>query len=292
MKRMLCSCLCAFLVALASAGPVGAEAPTAAPSEEVDPLTPEEQKIAAQKLAIAKKEIAHPGYVQGLRTRAVCPLSASALADMSPMSFCTGYYGGVGTTPRLQETPYYCGVATVQVVSNYAWGMASTANKYAQTYIATNWTKTTTAGTTTTGEINGLNKAVGSKLPAGFVYSGVWHGGKLTGPLTGAEWHGYLRTDLSSMYKMPQVVSVSPMDKKLSFGLSSWARAGAPKQDAGHWIVIFMWEGVWDGTVEPIVGYDDSAIRPTGMKDYDPALNIYAMIKQYNPNHGTNGVVW
>ncbi len=262
---------------------------------EKDPLTPAQRLIARHKLAVAQQEIARPGYTGGgARTATLCPFAVVSPSLINPAgSFCAGWYGYVATRPVEQERSYWCGVATVQVVSNYAWGMPPGTNKYTQTHISNTWTHTGTYGTSTTAEIRGLNGAVGVQLPPGFVYSGVWHNGKLTGPLSGAEWHGYLRTDLSQLYKMPQVVSVSPMDPRLAFGLATWSAVGAPKQYAGHWIVIYGWDLIWDGTTNPKVAYDDSGILHTGgVTGRDPALYVYTMIKQYNPNHGTNGVVW
>jgi hypothetical protein len=291
---------------------VAGNATAAAPSATIeDGLSASDQAAASQKLALANKEIAHPGSVSGGVTASVlCPFGTSPAVSLStttassggrinvtPSTFCAGYYGWISARPVEQETSYWCGVATVQVVSDYAWGYQGSTHKWSQTYISNTWTHTGSEGTSTTAEIGGLNSAVGAKLPNGFKYMGVWHvvNGKktLTGPLTGSEWHGYLRTDLSATYQMPMVVSVSPMDKNLTIGLHSWTSVGAPRQNAGHWIVIYGWDGVWDGTTGPIVGYDDSGIARTGgVQDKDPALNVYAMIKQYNPNHGTNGVVW
>jgi hypothetical protein len=267
------------------------------PLERVNPLTPAQQLIAKQKLAIANKEIAQPGFVSGGAVRpASCPfVVTSANIGVTPMSFCAGYYGSVSTRAVEQQYNNWCGVATVQVVSNYAWATGS-ANKYTQVQINSNWNHLPSgngAGTSTSVEITALNGAVGTKLPGGFVYDGVYHSGSLTGPLSGSEWHGYLRTDLSVTYKMPQVVSVSPMDPNLSLGLSTWAAVGAPKQNAGHWIVLYAWDQVWDGTTGPSVSYDDSGILHSGgVQGSDPAYNVYTMIKQYNPQHGTNGVVW
>jgi hypothetical protein len=275
---------------------------------EKDPLTPAQQLIAQQKLLVANKELASPGYLsKGLNLSSSCPLllaaatgtRATSLAapkvGVTPAGFCEGQYGLVATRAVEQQYNNWCGVATVQVVSNYAWGTGA-GNKYTQAQINANWNHLPNgngAGTSTTTEIKALNGAVGSKMPAGFVYSGVTHNGSLTGPLSGSEWHSYLRTDISPKYHMPQVVSVSPMDPNLNFGLASWQAVGAPQQNAGHWIVIYAWYGVWDGTSAPSVAYDDSGILGSGgVQDMDPATNVYTMIKQYNPQHGTNGVVW
>jgi hypothetical protein len=293
-------------------GVVAGNATAASPSATIeDGLSAADQAMARQKLALANKEIASPGSVSGGAAASVlCPFGTSPLVSLStttagsggriqvtPSSFCAGYYGSISARPVEQETSYWCGVAAVQVVSDYAWGYQGATHKWSQTYISNTWTHTTSAGTSTTAEINGLNGAVGAKLPNGFKYMGVWHvvNGKntLTGPLTGSEWHGYLRTDLSATYKMPMVVSVSPMDPNLPFGRATWVATRAPKQNAGHWIVLVSWDGVWDGTTGPQVGYDDSGVKGTGgVTGRDPASNVYAMIKQYNPNHGTNGVVW
>ncbi len=268
---------------------------------EKDPLTPAQQLIEQQKLAIANQEIAHPGFVSGgARSASLCPLSLVSVtrSGVAPANFCEGQYGFVATRAVEQQYCNWCGVATVQVVSNYAWG-TGTSNEYTQAQINSNWNGLDaclpgqTRGTSTAAEVRALNGAVGGKLPAGFVYSGVIHNGVVTGPLTGSEWHGYVRTDLSPKYRMPQVVSVSPMDPNLPYVLSTWLAVNAPRQNAGHWIVIYAWYGVWDGTRAPTVAYDDSGIRRSGgVEGRDPAYDIYKMIKQYNPQHGTDGVVW
>lgn len=284
----------ASTLAAAVASPATAKAPPAPapdPSEVV--LTPAQQQAAAEKLAFAQKEQRHPGSMIGGASPATCPASAQVLAagttgsGAAPAAGCNGYWGWVPITPRRQELWYGCGIATVQVVSNYVWRMAPTANKWTQTQIQA-WTQTTTAGTSGYRESYGLNQAdAGSPyLPPSWAYIAMTSTQIARG---GSMWHSLLRTDISQ-YSMPQVVSVAPKDPGFAFYLTSWATASA--QYAGHYIVLNGWFSLWDGTRNPTVNYADSAVGATGTASADPAFDIWQMILKTNGNKTGVYVAW
>ncbi|MGA3029912.1 MAG: C39 family peptidase [Candidatus Limnocylindrales bacterium] len=265
--------------------------PSADPSEVA--LTPLEQQARADKLAFAQKELRRPGSVIGA-SPAACPASAQTLtasgispSAVSPAAGCSGYWGWVSITPRRQEQSYWCGVATVQVVSNYVWRMAASSNKWTQSQI-TAWTQTTTAGTSGSRESYGLNQAnAGSpNLPASWTYAAMTSTQIAQG---GSVWHSLLRTDINQ-YSMPQVVSVAPKDPGFAYFLTSWRNAAA--QYAGHYIVLNGWTGVWDNTRTPTVNYADSAVGATGTASLDPAYDMWQMIRKTNVNKTGVYVGW
>ncbi len=264
--------------------------PSADPSEVA--LTPAEQQARAEKLAFAEKERRHPGSAVGVSS-AACPAAAQTLAagtsssGVSPASGCNGYWGWVSITPRRQEVSYWCGVATVQVVSNYVWRMAPSSNRWTQSQI-TGWTQTTTAGTSASRESYGLNQAnAGSPyLPASWTYMAMTSSQIAQG---GATWHSLLRTDINQ-YSMPQVVSVAPKDPGFPYFLTTWRNAAA--QYAGHYIVLNGWTGVWNNTRTPTVNYADSAVGPTGTASLDPAYDMWQMIRKTNVNKTGVYVGW
>jgi hypothetical protein len=289
---------CGATLAGIGASPAAAQPPVTASADPSEaPLTVAQQQARAAKLAIARREELHPGSTAGkLRPAASCPFSVSPASastesafSVSPNTSCGNYWGYVVTYPRVQENSTWCGVATVQVVSNYVWRMAPGANKWTQTKI-TGWTRTDGSGTGGSYESYGLNMAdAGSPyLPAYWSYRNAYASELANG---GSSWHSLLRTDIG-YYSMPQVVSVSPKDPDLAYFLNSWRNPRIPYQYAGHYIVLNAWSGVWDGSRNPTVSYDDSAFPPAGVADVDPAYDMWQMIKKTNVNKTGIYVGW
>jgi hypothetical protein len=276
------------MVVLGTVGPVVAADPTTTPdmsgfSVLVDPgggpeLTPAERAIARQKLALAQKEEMHPGTVKEI----------SHPADMRVLYVPTDWDGAIlGTFTRQQTKSYYCGPVAVQVTADYAWGMGPDRVKYTQQYISNTWTKTDYYGQTYLyKEVAGLNGAVGSRLPAGFLYMSAR-------PSTGSSWHSLLRTDIAGYY-MPQVSSVSPKQVGATYWLTSWANTSLPAGNYGHYIVYSGYIGIWDGTESPYLWYEDGSGGYGGSTGTftDPATHLYYMQWLYNPNHAAGYVIW
>ncbi|PZR64657.1 MAG: hypothetical protein DLM71_02135 [Chloroflexi bacterium] len=76
----------------------------------------------------------------------------------------------LNTSPRQQLKSYYCGPATVQVVSNFSWGLSGAANRWSQGGISDSYTHTDAHGQTWLQDmVNGMNGT--SRLPSGFVFA-------------------------------------------------------------------------------------------------------------------------
>ncbi|NCO28092.1 MAG: hypothetical protein COS15_03940 [Caldiserica bacterium CG02_land_8_20_14_3_00_36_38] len=67
-------------------------------------------------------------------------------------------YGSLTIYYRVQETSYYCGPATAQVILNYDWGMIGSSNYYTQSYLANYMGTNSTDGTYVYRLKNALNE--------------------------------------------------------------------------------------------------------------------------------------
>jgi hypothetical protein len=83
---------------------------------------------------------------------------------------------------------------------------------------------------------------------------------------------------------------VAPRDPGFPYFLSTWANV--TPVTAGHWIVLTGWDGAWDGTVNPTVDYDDSAIGSSGTASYQSAYNMWQIVIHANAIHAAGYVVW
>jgi hypothetical protein len=187
----------------------------------------------------------------------------------------------LGTWARQQAKWYYCGPATVQVASDYAWWTPGS-DKYSQQYISDKWTATDATQQTYVYKLtNGLNGAVGAMLPTGFKYAYLQPG-------SGSEWHALLRTDIAGFY-MPQVVGTNPKAAGKPYWLTSWAKTSTPAGAYGHYIVLNGYDGVWDATSGPSIYYDDSSKGYGGSTGQfsDPATHVWAVI-----TYGNKYVIW
>ncbi len=250
------------------------------------PLTLAQQLIVQQKLAVAQQEQLTPGSIRSIPHPA--GLHATLIGANGTVREVTGVGAVtamadpegamVGTTARQQAKYDYCGPAAVQVVADYIWWT----DKYSQQYISDKWTKTDATQQTYVYRVrNGLNGAVGSMMPSGFIYD-------YKQPANGSAWHSLLRTDIMGYY-MPQVASVSPKQAGKPYWLSSWARTSKAPGTYGHYIVLNGYYLVWDGTSNPSVYYDDGSGGYGGSTGpfEDPATHIWAVV-----TYGNGYVIW
>jgi hypothetical protein len=244
--------------------------------------SPAEQRLLAGKLLRADNTVS--SVTEGVEV--ICP-EAPILDDgaSTEASLC---YGFLSTYARDQDTWFYCGPATVQVVSNKQWGIYSSndnTNKYTQQKISDTWTYTDTNGLTSPyREEVGLNGSTSGHKPAGFVYLRY----QVT---SGSDWHNKVVTDVSD-WGMPLTASVAPHDPGASYFLSSWPNPTST--GAAHWIVIRGWYGLWDGSMTPYVYYNDSSRDEGGATGAfsDPSFRVYQTLIKVNPNHEGKWIVW
>lgn len=232
--------------ALAGGSPVLAAKPTAGAggTETNDPgilrLTPEQRAALPAKLATLDNVIA------GTR-RSSGQISATAFGD--PPSIAT-----LPTYARHQRRWFYCGPATVQVVSNESWQIYSTdqagqntsTNKYTQTYISATWTKTDANLQTNLGDlISGLNNA--TRRPSNWVYM------QLHNP-SWATFHNAIISDIWA-YGMALAAHVNPRKANSQQYLTSWANVSPGNY--GHYIPLRGYAGFSSSTA--VVFYNDSS---------------------------------
>ena len=203
-------------------------------------LTPEQQAALPGKLAALQ-------HVMGVTTLAPGVVSATS-TDNPPATATLPLYA------RHQRRWFYCGPATVQVISNASWGyyssstdgQSSATNKYTQSTISANWTKTDSNLQTNLGDlITGLNSA--SRRPSGFVYV------QMSKP-SWDTFHNAIITDVWH-YGMGLAAHVNPNKTGSTYHLYSWKNV-APG-DYGHYIPLRGYSGFTQSTA--LAYYDDSS---------------------------------
>lgn len=157
--------------------------------------------------------------------------------------------------PRHQYRMYFCGPATIQVLSNLSWGYFSTVrdgqsastNKYKQTYISSEWAHASpSSGTTFANLIDGLNGAV--KVPFPGFYS-QWQ------DPSWREFHEAIMTD-THVYGLGAAAGVNPRKSGSIYFLASW-KGSTPQASIGHYIPIRGYSGDDKGSAK--VYYADSS---------------------------------
>jgi hypothetical protein len=158
---------------------------------------------------------------------------------------------------RDQLFGHYCGPAVAQVISNYAWAVASGKNAFTQGEIA-RWMGTDRVGLTDVFSLEaGLETGTrGSpRRPANWdwlvsILQDTDGDGTLADQL-----HDYARFNVSR-WRMPMAVSVKPHAVTSNFNLPSWPR---PVHSVGHWIAIYGWYALFSGNDTARLYYTDSS---------------------------------
>lgn len=231
---------------LAAGSPALAAKPTAGAggTETNDPgilrLTPEQRAALPAKLAMLDN------VTLGAR-RASGHITATTIGD--PPSVAT-----LPTYARHQRRWFYCGPATVQVVSNESWqiyssdpsGQNTATNKYTQTFISATWTKTDVNLQTNLGDlITGLNGA--TRRPSNWAYV----------QLHNPSWDTFHNAIISDVwvYGMALAANVNPRKANSNAYLASWANV--TPGDYGHYIPLRGYAGFSSSSA--VVYYNDSS---------------------------------
>lgn len=267
------------LALAAGAGPVAA----ADPAER--PLTRQEERAAQRRIAEAERFLQQADAALGLAAVS-CPTPTAADTSVTPDS-CPPPSGSLAVEARDQTKGTYCGPATGQVIANYTWAMGAGQNKYTQAQIA-GWMNTDINGGTDAFNLErGLERATtgAPRRPAGWDWVVINLADRNGNGLVGDELHGYVRSNVSGS-KMPLAIPVKPHDRNSAFHLSSWPFV---VQSIGHWIPLYGWIGLYDGTDSARIRYTDSSKDEGGStgKFSDPTRHLAILIMEH-----TKRLVW
>ena len=302
-RRGLITLTAVVVLAAASATPVFARPPDG-PSGQPDndtyfpPRTPVEAALESRKLALAAliEMISPIGGAVPASGKTATALSGTDDTIVSPGNGSTG--GSTGfTTPRNskvlavrarhQSTVYWCGPASGQVVINYSRGYVydslngdnSSTNWKTQATLA-NWMNTTealgTPGWRLTAALNRPDAVLKPFPEWSYVY------GDNT---DGADLNAKVVTDISQ-FAMPLVIAVKPHKTDAAYWLPSWPREAG---NAKHWVVVFGYDGLWDGTQGLQLYYTESA----GNGNKNPGVYTVDSDTMWNVNqYNASTIVW
>ena len=232
--------------AVTTGSPVLGAKPTAGAggTETNDPgilrLTPEQRAALPAKLATLENVALGARRASGL-------ITATTIGD--PPASAT-----LATYARHQRRWFYCGPATVQVISNESWqiyssdtsGQNTATNKYTQTFISATWTKTDINLQTNLGDlIAGMNGA--TRRPSNWAYV------QLHNP-SWSTFHNAIISDVWA-YGMALAAHVNPRKSNSQQYLASWANVSPG--DYGHYIPLRGYAGFSSSSA--LVFYNDSS---------------------------------
>ena len=195
-----------------------------------------------------------------------CPLPVAAVTSDETSTFGATAasmvwvpQGWLGVEARDQINGWYCGPAVGQVIANYSWAVPAGANKYVQRKIA-EWMGTDVNGQTGAFALAaGLETATAGspRRPANWAW--------IVTALVDSDGDGWRGDQLDAMVRsnisnsrMPLAISVKPHDAFSPSGahLLSWPQ---PVQSVGHWVAIYGWVHIHDGSDRARMYYTDSS---------------------------------
>lgn len=293
----------AILITLAALATLSASPALARGPHEASGQPENDTYIPLRTPAEAAFENAKLDIAEGVRQFAAGTVRRDAGSDLAApdstcVSECGGGGGGGGTTgpalsavlearARHQSTVFWCGPASGQVVINFSRGYVFSALNGDST--TTNWkSQDTIAGWMKTTESSGT---LGSNLAAALnrpdaVLKPVPDWSYLYATNTdGPDMHSKIITDVWK-FAMPLVIAVKPHKSGAEYWLPSWPKEAG---NAKHWVTIYGYDGLWDGTDGPTVSYTESA--GNGAKGPGPyvvgSLTMWK-VNQYN----ASTIVW
>lgn len=316
-RRFLLASLTAALALTATSAPALAKKPDPGASGE-RPLTPQEQAASDRKTGEAERYVASVGASGDDLVSLACvvPLSTTTQdfealslepagdpaatqpstaevatndgADVAPLA-CWVPQGFLAVEARDQIFGHYCGPAVGQVIANYSWAMPAGANVFTQQRIA-GWMSTDVNGGTHSWAMEfGLEQATAGSPRR------PWNWDWIVTELIDTDrdgWVGdqldaYVRSNISGS-KMPLAISVKPHDPASPSGahLASWP---VPVWSVGHWVAIYGWVGIHDGTDRARMYFTDSSRDEGGAtgKFWTPTHWFTLMILEH-----TRLIVW
>lgn len=264
-RRFVLASLTAALVLTATTGPALARKPDPGGSEE-RALTRQEQAASDRKTAEAERYVASIEATGGDLAPLGCivPTSVGATPEagaLEPQSGtgCVVPQGFLAVEARDQLFSTYCAPAVGQVVANYSWAMPAGADRYSQRQLA-QWMSTDINGGTGAFAMEfGLEKATAGspRRPANWDW--------IVTALVDSDRDGWVGDQLDaavrsniSRSRMPLAIPLKPHDANSPSGayLLSWPN---PVASIGHWVMIYGWVGIHDGSDRARMYYTDSS---------------------------------
>ena len=283
-RRFILASLSAALLLAAAAGPTLAKKPDPDGVQERPP-THSEQAASDGKAAAAERFVASMAASDGDLVSLACVVpnstqtsvepasleaaavsSADALADpTSPSQVgaaalgCVVPQGFLAVEARDQINGWYCGPAVGQVIANYSWAMPAGANKYRQADLAVWMSTDINGGTGSWNMERGLETATWAspRRPANWDWIVTRLEDTDRDGWVGDQLDAYVRSNISHS-RMPLAISVKPYapDSPSGAPLSSWQE---PVWSVGHWVSIYGWMHVHDGTDRARMYFTDSS---------------------------------
>lgn len=286
-RRFLLALVAGALLLPSTAAPTFAKKPQPEPGDE-RPLTAQEQTASDRKAAAAERYAASTGasggdlaslacfVPNGAEATSVEAAGVEAAAAAPPAEGTAGAestgeagivamgcwvppQGWLAVEARDQIFGHYCAPAVGQVIANYSWAMPAGANKYLQRKIA-EWMSTDINGGTDAFKMElGLEKATAGspRRPANW----DWIVTDLVDS-DGDGWRGdqldaFVRSNISNS-RMPLAIPVKPHDRNSPSGAYLWSWP-EPVESVGHWVAIYGWVYIHDGTDRARMYYTDSS---------------------------------
>jgi hypothetical protein len=278
-RRFFLASLMAALALTATAAPGLAKKPDPAGPDDRAP-TAQERAASDRKATAAERYVASTdesgadlvslacAVPMGAASDEVQPAATSEAATSEAASLgvdsvaslaCVVPQGFLAVEARDQINGWYCGPAVGQVIANYSWGVPAGANRFLQRDLA-GWMSTDLNGGTGSWNMErGLETATwGSpRRPANWDWIVTRLEDTDRDGWVGDQLDAYVRSNISNS-RMPLAISVKPHapDSPSGAHLSSWLQ---PVWSVGHWVSIYGWMFVHDGSDRARMYFTDSS---------------------------------
>ncbi|MGZ8512438.1 MAG: hypothetical protein ACXWWL_03270 [Candidatus Limnocylindria bacterium] len=302
-RRFFLASLTAALALTATSGPALAKKPGPTVPDDRPP-TAQERAASDRKAAAAERNVASTKASGGDLASLACAVPTStgsgepeaatsdaasqAGANVAPLA-CVVPQGFLAVEARDQINGWYCGPAVGQVIANYSWATPAGANRFLQRDIASWMSTDINGGTGSWNMERGLETATwGSpRRPANWDWVVTRLEDTDRDGWVGDQLDAYVRSNISHS-RMPLAISVKPYapDSPSGAHLSSWLQ---PVWSVGHWVSIYGWMFVHDGTDRARMYFTDSSRDEGGWtgKYWTPTRWFTLMILEH-----TRLIVW
>ena len=271
-RRFFLASLTAAIALTATSAPALAKKPDPAGPDDRPP-TAQERAASDRKAAAAERHVASTDASGDDLVSLACAVPASTgpgepaatseaasvdAESVTPLA-CFVPQGFLAVEARDQINGWYCGPAVGQVIANYSWAVPAGANRYLQRDLAVWMSTDLNGGTGSWNMERGLETATwGSpRRPADWDWIVTRLEDTDRDGWVGDQLDAYVRSNISHS-RMPLAISVKPHapDSPSGAHLSSWLQ---PVWSVGHWVSIYGWMFVHDGTDRARMYFTDSS---------------------------------